>query len=548
VARAHGLTSSASLESLRGHFLQEARERAAVEGERLLQMKLAEATRMAADVVEAAEVEAEAMRLKKRSQSQADAEAEVQRKCEIKQRREVARITREYKAAIQQLHAQHAASVAALASAVASLGPEHAGDVAQLHALSAAVGGLREPTSPSTSHAASSSDGGGADGVRADGVRADGVPSRPTMPPPLPSLISWPTAEAATSPSAAGDDDGSTWGSPSPRPSPRGAGSAASPRGQPTPLQRMAIDSLREALSAMGASMETASVGVQTGDPDDDADDPDQAGPSTDTAAPSAADGELRVPEGVQPASSSSPHGLSGSDAGDGSPPAAGSRRRMRLSSGEASHTGEEGSSDGGVDGQPAAANPRMSGHRGRQSSTEDAGADDEASASASDRRGYDSSTSSASDRPATGAPPPSASADAAVGGDGDSLSPPAVLTMQAGNVRITYNAQRSSAAGVGVCVSDATGVPAPRRGGGSGLAERHRQRREMLKAARRMPQGSGRCEPSVAAMSTPGADSCGNDCSSVGGQATVAPLERELSVAGVHVLRAPGCILRIHS
>ena len=163
--------------SLRSHFLKEAQERAMAEGERILQQKLSEAATKAQEVIEKAEVEAEAMRLRRRSQTQAEAEEQLRRKCEQASRREIARVTREHKAAIQQLHAQHAASVAALAAAVASLGPEHAGEVEQLQALSAAVNGMVEPPSPATSKATSSN------------PDHDAEPAPMVLPPPLPTLL-----------------------------------------------------------------------------------------------------------------------------------------------------------------------------------------------------------------------------------------------------------------------------------------------------------------------------------------------------------------------
>ena len=154
------LPASASLESLRGHLLQEARERAVAEGAALLKKHSAEAQREAERLIEAAEVEAEAVRLRKRSQTQAEAEEELREAFERQKRREVAEIVREHKATIERLQSEHGATVLALRAAMDALEkqqlPEHA---ERLAAFADAVSVLQVPPTPSATDSESTNSG-----------------------------------------------------------------------------------------------------------------------------------------------------------------------------------------------------------------------------------------------------------------------------------------------------------------------------------------------------------------------------------------------------
>lgn len=492
-ARARGMTSSVSIESLRSHFLKEAQERAMAEGERILQQKLSEAATKAQEVIEKAEVEAEAMRLRRRSQTQAEAEEQLRRKCEQASRREIARVTREHKAAIQQLHAQHAASVAALAAAVASLGPEHAGEVEQLQALSAAVNGMVEPPSPATSKATSSN------------PDHDAEPAPMVLPPPLPTLLSRPESDVLRSLRGAhaeegvgerieeGDhEDGSA---PPSAARSEASSSLFSPRQPPTPLQMKAVSSLKEALASMGAGVATASVGVQT----------------------SASVRMINPPADARVGESD---GIGDGDLEDGG-------HEHSLPGGcAASRGGDATISDLSPDG-------RLRRHSSEGGATSGGGADDEASGSASDRRGYDSASSSASDRAAGQLPPR-----------------PSVLSLQSGNVRITYNPGPTGVGDRGIRCARAGGVAAAAAdGGGSvrvggamgGAAARHKQRREERKAMRLAQLDGGGAGAAAAAGAEGWAE---NVAAPRPGETDL----RELAASGVHVLRAPGCVLRLHT
>ena len=136
------LTVTSSLESLRGHYLNEARERAAAEGAKLLEAQQ-RAARLEADaVLEAAETEAEAMRLRKRSQTQVEAEAAMR-----------ARLLATHREALQAAEDRHhqeikairrAADAAALQMVVRTLQPRRADLAASVAALCQAVHGAVE--------------------------------------------------------------------------------------------------------------------------------------------------------------------------------------------------------------------------------------------------------------------------------------------------------------------------------------------------------------------------------------------------------------------
>ena len=143
------LNKTASLEHLRGKFLQEARERAAREGAELLERERENIQKKAAELLDEAATEAEKVRLRKRSQTQAQAEAEILATADAQRRHELSELKRAHRAEIEMLQKEHAASVAAFSAAVGALEENQPAYAAQLQSFVEAVQTLQPPSSPS---------------------------------------------------------------------------------------------------------------------------------------------------------------------------------------------------------------------------------------------------------------------------------------------------------------------------------------------------------------------------------------------------------------
>ncbi|KOO23777.1 hypothetical protein Ctob_000860, partial [Chrysochromulina tobinii] len=164
----HAAAHASTLEELRHNLVEEALDRARVEGESMLQRHEEVAAARAAAMLDHAEIEAEAVRLMKRSHTQASAEAEIRAQLEWERQQELKELKERHEAEVTRLKLEHQAALdagaAALEDALAAALHARPMDDAQLAVLAAAMQQL----------------GGGADALRhsASGAELPNLASR----------------------------------------------------------------------------------------------------------------------------------------------------------------------------------------------------------------------------------------------------------------------------------------------------------------------------------------------------------------------------------